>query len=303
VTGAVAGVDGGATRTRVVFLATDGTELARAEGPPGLVDPRWPERAGEVVAALVRDAARDAGVPLPLDALWAGLAGAGRGEPRDGARSALAASGVARVLVVGTDVEAAFGHAFPEGAGILLVSGTGSVALGRSRDGREVRVGGWGALLGDEGSGYSVGLEALRRLVRARDGREEPSSLTARVLEALSLREEEELIAWASSATKSQVAALVPVVGAAAAAGEGAAGRILDEAARALLRHVLAARDRTGPWASGAPAVALAGGLLEAGGTLRERVAALIREEGLPLRADPVDGALGAARLAGGLTR
>lgn len=302
-TGAVAGVDGGATRTRVVFLAMDGTEIARAEGPPGLVDPRWPERAGEAVAALVRDAARDAGVPLPLDALWAGLAGAGRGEPRDGARSALTASGVARVVVVGTDVEAAFGHAFPEGAGVLLVSGTGSVALGRSLNGREVRVGGWGALLGDEGSGYAVGMEALRSVVRARDGREDPTSLRAGALEALSLREEEDLIAWAASATKSQVASLVPVVAAAAAAGDAAAGSILDAAARALLRHVLAARACTGPWEAGAPAVALAGGLLEAGGTLRERVAELLREEGLPLRADPVDGALGAARLARGLTR
>ena len=152
----VAGVDGGGTRTRALLLAEDGAQLARAEGPAALVRPAHPEAAAGVVARLVRRAAATHGVPLPLRALWAGLAGAGRARVRRDLEALLREEQVARAVRVGTDAEAAFHDAFGGGPGILVVAGTGSVVLGVGEDGRRLQVGGWGAVMGDEGSGYRM---------------------------------------------------------------------------------------------------------------------------------------------------
>ena len=179
----VAGVDGGGTRTRVLLLARDGATAGRAEGPAALVRPDRPAAAARVVADTVRRAAEAAGVALPLPALWAGLAGAGRPRVRRALEAALRDERIARAVRVGTDVEAAFHDAFGGGPGIVVVAGTGSVVLGAAEDGRRLQVGGWGGVMGDEGSGYHIGVSALRAIAAATDRRGPPTALTAAVLD------------------------------------------------------------------------------------------------------------------------
>ena len=82
-------------------------------------------------------------------------------------------------------------HAEP---GIALIAGTGSLAFGRTAAGHTARAGGWGQLLGDEGSGYAIGLAGLRAVVRAADGRGAETLLTRRLLERLELQDPGELV-------------------------------------------------------------------------------------------------------------
>lgn len=287
------GVDAGGTRTRVLLVDGEGEELGSAQGPGAVADPGAPEVAAEAVAAVVREAARAAGIPLPLEALWAGLAGAGRESARTGVESALGRMGLATRVRVGTDVEAAFHEAFAGGPGILLLAGTGSVALGRGEDGTVARVGGWGSVLGDEGSGWAIGVEGLRRVARDADGRGRETALGPAILEALGLGAADELIPWARTAGKGEVAALVPVVARTAEAGDPVAREILAGAVAELEGHVHTLLASLGPW-SRPPTVALAGGLLDPGGPLRTGVEAALHPHQvtiLPHLLRPVRGA------------
>lgn len=294
------GVDGGATRTRCVVVDGEGRELARTEGLAGAADPRFPERAAAAAAEVVTHAVAEAGLTLPVDALWVGLAGTGRETTRAGVEVELARRRLAGRLGVGTDVEAAFADAFDDGPGILVVSGTGSVAWGRGSDGTRGRVGGWGSVLGDEGSGYAVGLEALRRVVRVADGRGRGRGTALRdaVLEALAMDDAGELVPWASSARKSAVAALVPVVVQVARGGDPVAGEILVRAVEELDGHVATLLETLGPWPT-PPTVALAGGLLDPAGPLRRGMEEALARHPVPVlerAVDPASGAVGLAR-------
>ena len=194
-----------------------------------------------MVADTVRRAAEAAGVALPLRALWAGLAGAGRRPVRRALEAALRNERVARAVRLGTDVEAAFHDAFGGGPGIVVVAGTGSVVLGAAQDGRRLQVGGWGGVMGDEGSGYHIGVSALRAIAAATDRRGPPTALTAAVLESLGLDRPRQLSAWAESATKADIAALAPLAVRAARSADGPATTVIRRALDALREQLSAA--------------------------------------------------------------
>jgi glucosamine kinase len=290
------GVDGGGTHARAVAVDETGRELARRTGPAGLVDPRDPGSAATAVAELVRAVLLDAGADAAA-ALCCGLAGAGRPHEREAVRIALTLEHVAeRVGVVG-DAEAAMADAFPDGAGVLIVAGTGSIAWARTADGVALRVGGWGQLLGDEGSGYDIALRALRAVTQAADGRTGATALTGVLLAAADLDDADDLIAWTASASKAQIAALAPTVLACAQAGDTTAVAIRAAAVAALLQLALTAARRTG---ADTLTFALTGGLLAGSGPLRALVSEAIHLH-VPeavVTDRPVDAALGAARIA-----
>ena len=291
------GIDGGGTHARAVVLDGAARELARLAGPPGLLDPLDPAGGVENLARLARDALHQAALSPPAAGLCCGLAGAVRAAERDAVQSALARSGIARAVVITGDAEAAMADAFGDGPGILLIAGTGSIARARGDKGRLVRVGGWGTLLGDEGSGYAIGLAALRAVLRAEDGRDPPTALTAAVLRRTASASPFDLIRYAAAASKRDIAALAPIVLEAADAHDTAAARIRTDAVTHLTELAVSAARQTAPASA---AVALSGGLLQPGGPLRDSVADRIRQR-LPdtsLIPHSIDAARGAARLA-----
>ncbi len=295
----VAGVDGGGTRTRALLVTRDGTTVGRAEGPAALVRPHRPAAAARVVAATVRRAAAAAGVALPLPALWAGLAGAGRARAGRDVEAALREEGIAHAVRVGTDVEAAFHDAFGAGPGIVVVAGTGSVVLGVGEDGRRLQVGGWGGVMGDEGSGYHIGLSALRAIAWAADGRASPTALTAAVLDHSALARPRDLPAWAESATKADIAALAPLAIRTARSGDTAADTVVRRALDALGDQLSAAiRDLFSSASDHPPHVALTGGLIAPDGPLRADLEHLVASAGGRLLPRAVAPERGAARLA-----
>ncbi len=310
------GVDGGGTRSRALVGDAHGTELGAADGGPGLIDPGDPGRAAAAVAAVVRAAAAAANVPLPVRGLWAGLAGAGQRGASAAVQAVLQQAALATRVAVGTDVEAAHAAAFgparppsaattPPGApsstappGILCVAGTGSSVRAVGPRGHIVQVGGWGHLLGDEGSGYRIGLDGLRAVMRASDGREPRTSLGAVLVKAAGAAAPRDLVGWAASATKAEVAALSVLVASEAQGGDPVAARIVHRALGAIRAHIEAALQRTPGWDGERPVVAFAGGLVGEGGPLRAAAEGVAAELGCRVHPDPVVPERGALRTA-----
>ena len=291
----VVGGDGGGTRLRLALADGQGRILSRRMGPPGLVEPGGEARVAARITDEVRALAKEVGARLPLDAICVGLAGVGRTERARAVREGLEAGGVARRVQVITDAAVALQDAFGSGSGILLIAGTGSVALARHPDGRVSRVGGWGALLGDEGSGYRLALEGLRAGLRGWDGRGPVTAIGMELARAVGAASPEGLLSWSEQAGKGQVAALTPHVIRLAQEGDAVARGLVEEALNDLLAHVEALRGAVG---SAAIPVALSGGLLSPGGPLRDAILALLTTRGFPVREGPVDAARGAVTLA-----
>jgi glucosamine kinase len=293
----VIGVDGGGTRARAVIVDLEGRELARGEATGAVVTVDDPDRAADAVRAAVHDAAEHADFELPAILMWAGLAGAGGAKARDAVTDALDDGTLGHRLLVGTDVGAAFHDAFGVGPGILLIGGTGSIAWARGASGEVHTVGGWGYLLGDEGSGYAIGSEGLRRLVWSEDGRAPPTIMRDAVLEACGVHSIADLVEWRDVASKAEVAAAAPVVVDAAEKGDAAAAAIIASTLRSLVTHVDAALEATGPWTEPAPLV-LWGGLLDLDGPLRTSMQRALADLPIRLESSELDPAMGAARLA-----
>jgi N-acetylglucosamine kinase-like BadF-type ATPase len=179
-----------------------------------------------------------------------------------------------------------------------VICGTGSIAWGRSEAGDLARCGGWGYLLGDEGSGYAIGIAAVRAALRSHDGRAGETPLFGLVLEHTGETDPDALIRWGAAATRADVAALAPAVIEAAALDPTAAG-IVETATRELAEHVAALHARLGPWSGPVP-IAFTGGLIAPGRPLRQALESELADWTLDLALldRAVDAALGAAALA-----
>jgi glucosamine kinase len=293
------GIDGGGTRAVALVVDSSGEELARVEGQPGLIRVTDPAAGAAALSDLAARALSEAGAEPVAVVMCCGLAGAGREPERRGLEVALQLNAPARRVIVITDAEAALYDAFGSGPGILLIAGTGSIAWGRAHDGRVARCGGWGHILGDEGSGYSIGLAALRASVRAHDGRSETTLLLEAILRHTGVSGPEALVGWSASATKGKIGALAPLVTRAAEQDDRVARVIVETAAGELALHVSALYRRMMPWEE-PPGIALGGGLIAPGGPMRDVTIDALRSLSLPIvvREDVVDGARGAAKLA-----
>ena len=290
------GADVGGSKTAVGV--SDGEKvLARADGPGAAVRPGRALASAAVIAEVVRQALAGAG-RLTGDVLYVGAAGAGREPERDELRKSLRAENLAPTVVVATDIEIALAAAFGDGPGIVVSAGTGSVAVGRDRSGKQHRIGGYGWQMGDEGSGYAIGRAALGAVSRAVDGRSPRTALSDRVLAASHSESFDALVRWAAGASPAEVAALAPHVLDVAAHGDPLAQGIADYAARELTQLAICLL----PTMQGEPpvGVAITGGLLSSDGPLRKSVLARLREEPALTPVDaPVDAVAGALRLAG----
>ena len=297
----VAGADGGGTRLRLLFTDAAGQVVGRRTGPAAALAGEGASEVARLLASQLRALAEETGTPLPLEGFCAGLAGAGRRDWAREAEARIREERVARRVAVVSDAEAALDDAFPVGGsvatGILLVAGTGSIALTRDADGEVHRVGGWGALLGDEGSGYWLGLQGLRAAVRALEGRGPGSQLASILPAAVGADDAEGVFRWLTAAEKGAVAALAPRI---IASADPVARELVMGAVAALRSHVTALLDQVEPSPT---TVALHGGLVAPGGPLRRPLEGTARELGLDLHPQEVDAARGAARRARSLSR
>lgn len=289
------GADVGGTKTAVA-VSEDGKVVGRAEGPGAAVRPGRALASASTIIEVVRRALSAAG-RLTGDVLLVGAAGAGRQPEREELRTALRTENLASHVGVTTDIEIALAAAFADGPGIVVSAGTGSVAVGRDRAGKQHRIGGYGWQMGDEGSGYAIGRASLGAVSRAVDGRSPNTALSGRLLMATRSADFDSLVRWAAGASPAEVAALAPHVLAVAAEGDPLAQGIADYAARELSQLaicLLPKMDLTPP-----VPVAITGGLLGPDQPLRRTLLAKLSEEPAFEPTDaPVDSVAGALRLA-----
>jgi glucosamine kinase len=286
-----------------VIADETGRVLGSADGPASAVRAGavgGAEHSADVVAAGVRDALDAAGLAgARVQAVVAGIAGTGREPERVALWQALTERDVAEEISVVPDATIALDDAFGDGPGVLLIAGTGSVAFARGPDGTFGRTGGWGPVLGDEGSGGWLGRRALNMIVASADGREPETALLNALLGATGLDDAVDLIPWAARARPVDFAALAPVVGRVAAGGDLRANSLLTLAVEELVIHVRTLARRLFVDERAAVPVALAGGLLARGsGVLRKRVEQRLRTAvpGAQLRQEAVEPARGAIR-------
>lgn len=301
----VIGIDAGGTKTVCRLADQDGRVLAEVRGPGANLQNAGELQVERVLHEVITEVTK--GVPCP-EALCVGMAGVDR------AREAAVVQGIlsriaprSRAIVV-NDALIALEAGVPGGPGVVLISGTGSIAYGRNSDGGAARAGGWGYLLGDEGSGYWLGRQALRAVVRAADGRGPHTALTGRVLGHFGIARMQDLVREIYEGTfePSTVAAVASQVEGAAAEGDDIAMHIIDTGAREL---GLAALSVCGKLGLSRGPVLLAGGILAVAPRLRQRVTSHLtgrssRMVVRPLTESPVAGAvsLALADAAGALT-
>ncbi len=260
----VIGIDGGATSTRGILADTQGRIVASAQKSGANYHHAGLEGASKVLFGLCDDLlARGKKTSEDLSAVCLGLAGAGRERDRERLESGLSSRFSREILLIVTDADVALTGGCLADAGALVIAGTGSIVYGRNEKGESARVGGYGPLLSDEGSGYAFGQAALRAVIRARDGTGIETKLRDLLLSQLDLRDEDDLVAWVMqfAQQKADIAALAVAVLDAYGAGDPAAVKIVHDGADELSLAVERVTTRLG-LGTRFPVV-FSGGLLE----------------------------------------
>jgi glucosamine kinase len=237
---AVLGIDGGGTRTRASIV--DGERvLAFAENGSIKRLRVGAEVAETNLRSLLKDVFAQAGLH-GVKAASAGVASATMPGVKEWITAVFDDFNVERSEVVGDEVIALDG-AFKGGPGILQIAGTGSNCIGRAPDGGRESAGGWSSRLGDEGSGYWIGLHAVRRGLNALD-REQPTRILQTVGEIWGTKSVEELVNLGDSTPGPDFAALAPAISQLAEEGDAVALGVLQQASKDLVENVLLVRSK-----------------------------------------------------------
>lgn len=236
----VLGIDGGGTRTRASIVAGDKV-LAFVENGSIKRLRVGAEVAEKNLRAILDDVFRRAGVTT-IEAACVGVASATMPGVAEWIKKVLGEYGVQRSEVVGDEV-IALDAAFKGGPGILQIAGTGSNTIGRAPDGGRESAGGWSSRLGDEGSGYWIGLHAVRRALQAYD-REEPTRVLETVGRIWGTSTIDELVNVGDGTPSPDFAALAPAISRLAEEGDPVAAGVMAQAAKDLVDFVLLVREK-----------------------------------------------------------
>ena len=222
------GFDGGGTKTDCVVLNARGDVIGEGHGGPAnplragyesAFDSLREAAAGAVAAAKIR--------PAEITSVCAGLAGAGRRAVVRRVMVFLSQEFPAAVAQVTTDLEVALETAAGTGPGVVLVAGTGSAAFGRNAAGETARVGGYGPLLGDEGSAFEIGRRAVAAVARSRDMDAPVTVMAEMISAALNCPDWDDLMLRVMKSPDDVFPKLFPVVADAANAEDSAAKEIM----------------------------------------------------------------------------
>lgn len=214
---AVLAVDAGGTGCRAALCNKDGQILGFAQGNSCNYHSIGVEKATESLIVLLTALAKKQA--LHINCVVLGLAGLD--TKKDEAiltsivnQALITANIKADTIYLCNDAMLTLKGSVGHNNGVLIAAGTGSIAWGITKEGLETRVGGWGYLVGDEGSGYSIGKAAMTHVLKSYDARENPSGISTAILTEMSFADVDELINWVYSSRFSvaQTAALTPLI-------------------------------------------------------------------------------------------
>lgn len=243
----VLGIDAGGTKTVCQLADVRGRVLAEARGPGANLQAAG-ELAVEKTLHGLMDEVLEGREQARLGAICVGMAGVDRPGDADVVRGIMRRIGQsARVLIV-NDALVALEAGAPGEPGVVIIAGTGSICYGRNADGWAARAGGWGYVLGDEGSGYWIGRHALRAVVREADRRGPRTLLTERALAHFDVEKPQDLIheIYYGGMRPGAIASLASEVHAAFVDGDGVAAGILEVAVRELATSAASVVARLG---------------------------------------------------------
>jgi N-acetylmuramic acid 6-phosphate etherase len=248
----ILGVEGGGTKTSWVLVEHDEAAfrvIDQGKLPPSNFRLVSPERLRAIFQQM----------PAEADRVGMFLAGCATEEDRQVLTKLCGEVWSTAKIIAGSDRDSGLAAALGKADGIAVNAGTGASVTGR-RGERIEKAGGWGHILGDAGGGYFLSLQALRFILREYDLHRGEAQLTASILRALTLNSRDELVRWAQTADKMDIARLAPVVFESAVNGDESVMKIVDEAAGVLSEYTAAVATRLGLLA---PKVILLGGLFQ----------------------------------------
>ena len=241
------GIDGGGTKTHAVI--TDSECRVLGEGYSGAANPLriGLEEALSHIEQAVADACAQAGIEIgDIDSGCAAIAGINHPihyhTMKDALDEALSVGGLELV----TDARAALEGALDGKPGVVVIAGTGSIAIGVNADGQQARAGGFGPTLSDEGSGYYIAQRALKAVVSSFDGRSPGTTLAERICRRLGVSDPSDLpgVIYNSDSEPVDIAPLAELVDEAAREGDEVARQILSAAGRELGRLAASVIDK-----------------------------------------------------------
>lgn len=236
----VIGLDGGGTKTAAELCDGSGRVLATSVGGPSNFQVIGVETAARTILDIVETCCHSVGCsPDRLDSVVAGLTGAGRPGDQERMRQGLLAEATRRGRAlrharIDSDARIALEGAMAGEPGVIVIAGTGSIVFGKDANGTVHRSGGWGRIIGDEGSGYAIGRELFRAVAASLDDRSSKTMLPRLLKESFGLGSQETIIT-ALYRENFDVASVAPVVTEAARKGDVVAREILSQAARDLV--------------------------------------------------------------------
>jgi N-acetylglucosamine kinase-like BadF-type ATPase len=242
------GIDGGGSKTKAVIADASGSVIASAIATSSNHHSVGFEQATQALTDAIVAAMRAANLEVTGSTPWQGkfeaacfgMAGVGREQDQERFESWATAQQIARKFRLVNDAEIILAAGTEEHWGVVLICGTGSLCYGLAQDGRRARAGGWGYLLGDEGSGYSLAIHALKLATQTADGRTDATQILQAILDEWKLRVAEDLLGFVyrPDITVAQIAQIAPRVLELAKAGDAHAKRLFDRHSIALARQI-----------------------------------------------------------------
>lgn len=295
----VLGLDAGGTKTICLLADADGRTIGRGHGGAANLQTEGELQVEKVLHAVI-DQAID-GRAVPIAALCLGMAGADRHDDAAIVRAVLRRLGFRHDALVVNDALVALVAGAGDGPGIVIVSGTGSIVYGVDQHARAARAGGWGFMLGDEGSGYWIGRHALIAALRERDGQGPKTLLTRLVCDHFQVTSPNLVVrqVYDQGLRPQSIAALGGLVEHARDEGDVIAAEIVAQAAQHLTHGALSVASRLAMRGDQFTTV-LAGGMFRAIPWLAEDVGRRMRDVAPRCRVAPlgVEPAQGAVQLA-----
>ncbi|HHM24361.1 MAG TPA: hypothetical protein ENJ23_04890 [Bacteroidetes bacterium] len=245
----ILGVDGGGTKSLAVLARETGEVVATFQKGPANFQQIGEAGLQSLAEEILQEAERSGGIRRDEIVLFVlGLAGVGRRDDHRRAEEALSRVNFSGRILLTTDAYIALMGAFESRPGIIVIAGTGSICFGLDEEGELYRSGGWGYLLGDEGSGYFIGHQAILAALKDFDGRGEKTILRPRIESHFDLTSIEDIVprvyAKENSIGKEEIAGLAPLVFECAADGDDVAEQIVELAGKELARMVHAVGKR-----------------------------------------------------------
>lgn len=272
------GIDGGGTKTKGYISDLEGNILASAIGGSSnyLAAGRTTAKASleQVINSLCNKIKIN---KEQIEIISLGLAGAGREEDKKIIEEIIRKIGINNKIIINSDAYISIVAAHGEEKGIVTISGTGSISLGIDSKGKLHRTGGWGHILGDEGSGYYFGREGLIAIMKAYDGRGEKTIISNKVLDYLGFNTEEEIpkYVYSNIGEKAKIAKLAPLVIEAASEGDKVSTEIVNRGIMDLVNMTNTTYKKIGESIN----IALAGGIFEKSRFIREKFIKFLKNE------------------------